>query len=368
MRAFRAVAFVCGVIFCGCEAKEPAVNTPRNAAGAGPEIASEGTCGPADATSGAPREGISPAEDTTATQSAGHQQRSAVTASEAHPPLVEPIAAEGLCRKLQQDYWSFDGMEKKELVRKPIEDLSWPQTLRLLHLACLEMLGDNDQLKGLPRGPAQAKTRSSRNLCMALLQRLIDEDSPYGPVAAVVFRGTTDASKLPCFVSQGRAMNSSLTHLGALEVIRVDKSGKPKELAFVGLSELREVVFLNSGVFRAAHLTYADGRAKEAVLVPTVYGVSWHMADERDGARDGTRFYCHVKAQSLRENLGVAAGKQSIKTVNTSGVCASGNLTGVSRIILGFSTSAPEFEEWCRANEIDPAELRGRLFPQCMAG
>ncbi len=47
-----------------------------------------------------------------------------------------------LGREIQQKYWTANADEKKHLLEKGIDDLSWDDSLRLLHLTCLEILSN----------------------------------------------------------------------------------------------------------------------------------------------------------------------------------------------------------------------------------
>ena len=51
--------------------------------------------------------------------------------------LIEPA------REIQQKYWTSNPDEKKHFLEKGGDDLSWDESLRLLHLTCLEMLSDD---------------------------------------------------------------------------------------------------------------------------------------------------------------------------------------------------------------------------------
>jgi hypothetical protein len=108
-----------------------------------------------------------------------------------------------------------------------------------------------------------------------LITQLVSDNSPYKPRHVAVWRGKAGESDKHEPDLIGILCNASLTHLGCIEVIRLDAEQRPIELAFISHDEIRGAVFDRTALFRAGMLFFDDGRADEVVLVPLLYGISW---------------------------------------------------------------------------------------------
>jgi hypothetical protein len=127
-------------------------------------------------------------------------------------------------RAIQQKYWTSNPDEKKRLLMKGIDDLAWDKALRLLHLACLEILSDSpgrEQLVNeeiLLEEPLDAPPGDDRDLIVRLVTRLRSEASPYKARHVAVWQGKPGESDKREADLEGIFLNSSLTHLGCIEV------------------------------------------------------------------------------------------------------------------------------------------------------
>jgi hypothetical protein len=193
-------------------------------------------------------------------------------------------------RDLQRAYWTFDANEMRAL-DGAAEALTWPERLRLHHLLCMahhQGMGD----------VAAALAVSTRVLLAG--------DSPYQPRPCAVWqwrgvhetRGALqqgDAAQRP-HDFEGVLYNASLTHLGCLEVVFLNvRTQQPSHLGFVPFDDLHNFGADDPDLFRVAKLFYEthassvsmpDAR-EEIVLLPLLYGLSWHSprADDQDGSR-----------------------------------------------------------------------------------
>src|SRR5262249_13490706 len=137
------------------------------------------------------------------------------------------------------------------------------------HLNCLEVLEsgavrrelENDEIATPDATPADALDR-----CRQTADRLLAAESPYRPRQADVWQGAVSPEERRAPTFQGLLCNPSLTHLGSLEVLRLDGRNRPRELAFVAFDDLRGVVMAPPNVFRAARLFFDDGRTDEIVF------------------------------------------------------------------------------------------------------
>jgi hypothetical protein len=231
----------------------------------------------------------------------------AILSSFAPPePIIEPAAI------IQQKYWTPNPDEKKSLLEKGSDDLGWEQALRLLHLTCLELLSDGSCKEQFIEyaEPAEVPLGDDRELILKLITRLSSEGSPCKPRLADVWQGKADGSNMRNSDLQGLLHNASLTHLGCIEVIRLDDIKRPSEMAFIPLGDLKDVVLDRPALFRHAELIFKDGRPDEKVILPLLYGISWFSpyANDQDGSF--TRFICSLQPKEDRMAFSIGVGHQ----------------------------------------------------------
>jgi len=264
-------------------------------------------------------------------------------------------------RQIQEAYWTLDREEKEALLAKSLDALSWREKLRLLHLTVLEILETEEGKRQLTAtemtGASDAPDGEPARLCADLVKRLMVKESPFRPRRLAIWQGTPNAvSERPADI-EAFCRNASITHLGAIEVIRLDEKGEPRELAFVGLDEIRGAIFQG----RAARLFYDDGRQDEIVWVPLLYGWSWRTPNTYDQDGTMTRFRCHVKVEGIENRLAVGIGHQDVVARQQDGSQTLFGIGSVGEIAVGLELDDPKFEAKCRARGLDPAEVRGRF-------
>ena len=253
--------------------------------------------------------------------------------------------------KLQEAYWSFNSAEYAQLESRGVEQLSWPDLFRYHHLNCLRRLG---------KGPERELSNAP---CLQSLQRLLLPESPYRARPALVWQGLAAPQgneREPDL--QGEMLNPSLTHLGCLEVCRVDAKHLPTRLDFVSFDELAGVMFAPPSLLRAAKLFYNDGR-DEVVLVPLLYGITWSRGNAYDRAGEMTRFLAHLDSEQPT-GLGVSGlgiGQQDLTLHNQQGGASLFGLGSVSEISFPLDMRDLRFDEKARARGIDPEEVRQRM-------
>jgi hypothetical protein len=264
-------------------------------------------------------------------------------------------------------YWKFDGGEQAGLLARGAESLPWHELLRLHHLNCLEALGAPAVRRPLERNevppPLDEESLAALERCRQSAERLLAPDSPYRPRDADVWQGELDPEGRRPPTVRGVLCNPSLTHLGSLEVLRLDGEQRPKELAFVAFGDLRTVAVAGSGAFRAARLFYDDGRPDEIVLVPLLYATSWHASSPylRDGRM--TKFLAHPPGDGPAARFGLGVGQQDLSAGEGEGQSAFG-LASVASVTFLLDPADPRFESRCRARGIDPDELLPVVGPE----
>ena len=268
-------------------------------------------------------------------------------------------------RLIQERYWSPNPAEKKRLLLKGIDGLAWQKSLRLLHLACLEMLSEGhckeqflDEEIAL-EGSADAASGENRDLIVKLVTHLLSEKSPYKPRHVAVWQGKVGESEKRKEDIYGVLGNASLTHLGCIEVIRLDDEQQPSELAFVSFDEIRGAVFGDPAMLRFGRLFFDDGRPDEVVLVPLLYGISWHSPHDYDHDGRLTRFICGVNIDDDKPNFAIGVGQQDY-LMEDNGQSVFG-LESIGEMMVTLFVNDPKFNIKCLARGLDPDEVRRSL-------
>ena len=250
--------------------------------------------------------------------------------------------------ELQRAYWTYDAAEQARLEARGDEHLSWPERLRLHHLACVQRLDP---------GPDRA---AATEKCRHTVRTLLAPDSPYRPRPALVWQGHSAqpaGGREPDL--QGVLLNPSLTHVGCLEVYRVDAANRPTRLDFVGFDELSGVAFASPSLLRAAKLFYDDGR-DEIVLAPLPYGLTWAIGSEFDRAGRMTRFVAHLddEESGAAGASGIGVGQQDFSVRGPDGSDRLFGLGSVAELAFPLDMRDPRFDAKARARGIDPDEVR----------
>jgi hypothetical protein len=250
--------------------------------------------------------------------------------------------------EIQRAYWTHNAEEQARLEARGVEQLSWPERLRLHHLICLQRLHTG------------AERASATEQCRHTVRALLAADSPYRPRPATIWQGQSaqpGGGREPDM--QGEFLNPSLTHLGCLEVYRVDAANQPTRLDFVGFDELSGVVFAPPNVIRAAKLIHDDGRG-EIVMVPLLYGLTWAIGNEFDRAGRMTRFVAHLDGEEVGAigASGIGVGQQDFSVRGQDGGSSLFGLGSVSEISFPLDMRDPRFDAKARARGIDPVEVR----------
>ncbi len=252
---------------------------------------------------------------------------------------------------LQRKYWTYSLEEQSELESRGIDQLSWRDLLRFHHLCCLQRL---------TTGPDRAMAAEK---CHSTLRRLLAQDSPYRPRPAMIWQGQaaqTGINREPDM--QGDFLNPSLTHLGCLEIYRVDAANQPTGMDFVSFDDLAGALFAPSKLIRAAKLFYSDG-PEEIVLVPLLYGLTWEIGDEYD--RDGrmTKFVAHLEGEEVGRlgASGMGVGQQDFSICNQEGGSRLFGIGSVAEIAFPLDIRDPRFDEKARARGMDPDHIRRQM-------
>jgi hypothetical protein len=197
-----------------------------------------------------------------------------------------------------------------------------------------------------------------KQTCVHALARLLSKESPYRERPILVWQGNPDGLDQREPDLYGHFRNASMTHLGSLEVVRLDDEDNPRELAFIALDDIRGVVFAPPTIFRYGKLLYDDGRPDEIVLLPLLYGTSWRSRHARD--RDGsiTRFAGHLKIPGSDQDFFIGVGHQDFVVRERATLFG---LSSIGEIMVPLEIDDPRFEMKCHARGLDPAEVRQQV-------
>jgi hypothetical protein len=231
--------------------------------------------------------------------------------------------------RLQTAYWTYQSQEETALLACGLERLSWQKLLRLHHLHCLalaeqtsllrEIQGDDDRAAAVDAARAAARER-----CQRSSERLLSPASPYRRRFGMVwqYKSATQERRPPDI--EGQMSNASLTHLGCLEVLRLDEAMRPSAVGFVAFDNLRTVAFGPPGLFRAARLVYEDGRPDEVVWVPLLYTFTWRTTDELCRSGRMTRSFGYMQIKGPTAGFGLGLGQHDLRAEKQDGMSVFG--------------------------------------------
>ncbi len=264
---------------------------------------------------------------------------------------------------MQRRYWTPNSDEKWRLLEADPDTLSWNQKLRLLHLACMDMVSAAPgaiQLEVETCRDMNAPAGGDRDVIALLVDQFRTADSPFKPRHGALWFGNAGDSQGRDADSQGLIRNASLTHLGCLEVIRLDGNRQPVGLAFVHFDALRGAVFAEPAHYRRGKLFYDDGRPDEMVLAPLLYGISWASSHAYDQDGSMTRFICYLQTGD-DQAWSIGIGQQDLVVDNGGDSLGLIGFGGISDISIGLSLDDPRFEQKCRARSINPQAVRNQF-------
>src|SRR5689334_1868523 len=204
---------------------------------------------------------------------------------------IDPIGERAI--ELQKRYWSPAPEELRELEGRGLAALDWPDKLRLHHLRCLALLDGGDGL--LRRGllaPASERPSAEqlsdaidpvlRDRVAASAKTLLGRRSPYRPRHGFAWLGDgpPEGDAVPYSDFQGRTVNASLTHLGSVEVIRLEPTTlEPAAIEFVAFDDIltlaRSPREHGGTPFVPARILREYGQDELVVLLPLRHGLSW---------------------------------------------------------------------------------------------
>jgi hypothetical protein len=305
---------------------------------------------------------------------------------------LDPVSERAVA--LQKRYWTPDPEQLAALEAVPFETLDSQQLLRLHHLRCLALLDGHDAvlrrglLAPMAERPSDDELRAAIDAQLhARIERsakaLLGRRSIFRPRHGFTWLGAgpPQGDQIPYSDFQGRTLNASLTHLGALEVIALDEAFEPAGVEFVGFDQILTLSLpageLASGApFRPARILHEYGLEDRVVLLPLRYGLSWfaHEPELLRGAAEhqlaaielgGLADPSRAAGNPLdRRPLGIAVGPQQLEVLSDfredgDRGLSRFRLADAYQISLAIDQDDPTFAEKCRGRGLDPEATRG---------
>ena len=279
---------------------------------------------------------------------AAEAARATTAGVEGPPEFVRAVA-------LQTEYWTSDAEERARLEARGVGQLEGRELLRLHHLYCMALVADAGDAATVE------KLRVTR-------RRLGSPESPYRPQPAMVWqqRRAQEGGERPPEL-QGLLLNASLSHLGCLEVIRLDAADKPVKLDFIPFGDLSGMILGPPTLLRAAKV-FLEGGGAEIVSLPLLYGLTWTLGGEDDRAGRVTRFVAHLPsspdaaAETWHDlGSGVGIGHQDFQVLGQGGGGTLFGLATMAEVMFPLDVRDPRFDERARRRGLDPEEIRRQM-------
>lgn len=306
----------------------------------------------------------------------------------AGPQLAGLDAVSERAIALQRAYWRSAPDELAALEARGFAALSWADKLRAHHLRCLALLdADDGALRRALLAPADARPAAPEPEPEGLVKlaasakSLLSRRSPYRPRHAFAWLGPAapEGEDIPYSDFQGRTLNASLSHLGCVELIRLDAALEPDRLEFIALDE---IMTLSRGqldapdqapAFVPVRLLREYGAEELVGLMPTRYGLSW-LAHEPEVLRgDAAHAVARLELSGLadpakaignpldRRPLALAIGRQQLEVLSDYDDDGLGRfaLGAAYQISFAIDQDDPRFAAKCEGRGLDPEVTRG---------
>jgi hypothetical protein len=228
---------------------------------------------------------------------------------------------------------------------------------------CIEYLSSEHGRKHLDEEDFDDESRwntVSKDICVNIVERLLKKESPFCSRTCFIWQGDPGETEQREPDFQGAFLNASLTHLGCIEVIKVDENQNPTEVDFLPFDEIQGVIFAQPSLFRAAKIFYDHEKKDEIVFVPILYGLSWLSGNQFDHDGSMTRFCCHIETKT-GINLGIGLGQQDFTITDSNGNQSIFGMSSVGEIMVGLEITDPKFEVKCKARGLDPHKVKEHM-------
>lgn len=296
---------------------------------------------------------------------------------------VDAITARAI--ELQKAYWRPNPERWRELEGQGLDALDWPDRLRLHHQRCLALLDvDNGALRHALLAPASEASTAVTSAGLAHEQVaasakvLLARRSPFRPRHGFVWLGeqAPAGDAVPYSDFQGRMLDASLTHLGSLEVVRLDDEFEPAALEFIAFDEIMTVsrgrLTDPAAPFVPARILREYGLPELIVWLPLRHGLTWFAFEPTLVRGLARRSVAATELGNLadpskalgnaldRRPLGICVGPQQFEVLSDYAQEGLGRfeLRAAYQLSLAIDQDDPRFVDKCRGRGLDPQATR----------
>lgn len=277
-------------------------------------------------------------------------------------PIVKQLKSDPIF-KVHSKYWAPAPQERDELLSRYPDKLSEKEKLRILHLLFIEYFNSEKGRKHFDEEDFDDEVIinfPSKNICEEIIESLLGKESAFCSRQGFVWQGEHGGTETRPPDLQGDLVNTSLTHLGSIEVIKIDQKEKPVEVDFIPFDDIWSIMFAPPSLFRAAKIFYDNEKDEEIVYIPAIYGVSWFSDNQFDHDGSITRFCCHIETKNGID-MGIGIGHKDFKITDLNRNMNFFGISSVGEILVGLEINDPKFEIKCKARGLDPDEVKKQV-------
>lgn len=257
---------------------------------------------------------------------------------------------------LQQQYWTPNPTELAQLyIGFSKNELSIAQLFRFHHLVCMEVLQE------IRYAVSESGFEYQGQYAEVLKQTtdlLLSPNSPFRILHGSFWLNDNNSDQPS---RQARFTNMSLTHLGAVELIRVDANQLPVELVFVPLDSIKSLEIIGSGLVKGCRLTHEISNKQEVYWMPLLYGQSHRSPDANDVSGNMTRFVGQLFIPSQGVYFGIGLGQQDLGLLGEQKQFSLMGWRHVKVLVTTLEITDPNFDDKCRGRGVDPQEIRKKM-------
>jgi len=215
--------------------------------------------------------------------------------------------------RIQQQYWTVNNDEKENLLSQFPDSLDWKQLLRLHHLLCMEVFQAYIAGHFLFKKNKIILNQEMTRFLQKSTAILLSDKSPYRPQQCEIkFDVLTRQKEFKRM--EGTLINASLTHLGCIEIIRLDPELHPVSLDFLPLSLIKVIMNNTEGSL----VSYRDRKEKDICYLASYYYFSQESKKFINNTH--TEYVCPLECDEAGEECGIGLGIQEFLIIQNNGI------------------------------------------------
>jgi hypothetical protein len=282
-------------------------------------------------------------------------------------PSADEVEEE-LSQRLSQ-FWRFDKSLHDSLTRKSRGGphlLDFDEAFVLHRQMALKDLRSKGAQSDLMQPQGEARWAPEKRERTAVLRRLQERESPFGPRPGAVWAGPTGnvGGKEGDADFEGWILNTALTHLGSIEAIALGAQEVGDD-ALIPLDAIMQISFVDPPQwrpFRRAAIFWEGQEDRfDVFALPMLYGTSALSPLKSDQEATGSRYVRPYPVEAIKAGMGVGLGRQELTLRTFAGEVGSGDLFSVQEIYFPLYPEDPRFDAQCARRGVDPEKLRAEL-------